>query len=175
MPLVAHLRQHLLLSRRLGQGVTLGNIVGQGLLREDGLAQVNGPNGRRRMVMVGRGDEDDVNVLLAFLEHLAVIVVGLGRRLVLDLVAELLELARELVVVHVTNRHEALAHGAVEAVAAHAVSGNNGDAELRVGRIRPQQRGHTDVLRSGGHAGEGGSALKKTTTTKLGVLFHKEF
>jgi hypothetical protein len=33
MPLVAHLRQHLLVSRCLGQGVTLVNIVGQWLLR----------------------------------------------------------------------------------------------------------------------------------------------
>ena len=79
--LVAHLRQDLLLPGGLGQGIALGDVVGQRLLAEDVLAVVDGADGRRGVVVVGRGDQDHVEVLVALVEHLAIVVedLGLGR------------------------------------------------------------------------------------------------
>ena len=78
MPLVAHLRRHLVLVRQLAEAAGLGNIVAERLLAIDALAQLHGDQRRRGMVMVGRGDENGVDLLVQLVEHAAVIGEGLN-------------------------------------------------------------------------------------------------
>ena len=73
--LVAHLRRHVLFLGGLHQGIALGHVVGHRLLHERRLAQLDRPHRRRGVVMVGRGDEHDVDVLLALVVHLAIVVI----------------------------------------------------------------------------------------------------
>ena len=83
--LVAHLRQDLLLPGGLGQGIALGDVVGQRLLAKHVLAVVDRPHGSRGVVVIGGGDQDHVEVVMALIEHLAIVVEILGRAVSLTL------------------------------------------------------------------------------------------
>jgi len=78
MSLVAHLRGHFVLAGSLGQGVALVDVVRQRLLAERGLAEIDGPDRSRGVVVVRRGDEHRVEILVAIVEHLAVVVEDFG-------------------------------------------------------------------------------------------------
>src|SRR5262249_18888789 len=95
MSLVAHLRQNLFFACRLGQGVAFVDIMREGLLRKRRLPQVYRANGRRRMMMIRRGDQHNVELAVAFLKQLSVVKKGFWRRLILVLLAELFEFRRD--------------------------------------------------------------------------------
>ncbi len=84
VPLVAHLRDDLVLLGGLGHGTAFGDRVGQGLLAVDVLAMADGRDGRDRMVMVGRGDHHGIDLLVQLVEHLAEIVERFGLGMVLQ-------------------------------------------------------------------------------------------
>ena len=104
--LVAHLRQHLLLPGGIGQGIALGDVVGQGFLAKDVLAVVDGTDGSRGMVMIGGGDEDHVEVVVALVEHLAIVEEDLGLGQVLDALPHDLG---DVLLVHVSHSYKLLA------------------------------------------------------------------
>jgi hypothetical protein len=84
VPLVAVLRDDLLLLRLSCQVPRLVHGPAHRLLHVDVLAGVHGIRRDHRMHVIGRGDDDRVDVLL-FLEHLAVVLVFLQpRQLLLD-------------------------------------------------------------------------------------------
>ena len=116
----------------LGQGAALGDVMGQRLLREGGLAALDRADRRRGMVVVRRGDQHDVEILVALVEHLAIVVVDLRLGLAPMTFAELLHGAREGIVIDIDQGHEVLAQAAAEGVAAHAARANHGHAQLLV-------------------------------------------
>ena len=159
--LVAHLRQHLLLAGRLGQGVALGDIVGQRLLAEDVLAVVDGADGGRGMVVIGRGDQDHVEVLVALVEHLAIVVEDLGFGRVLDALVH--DLGNSLLV-HVHQGDEVFAERTAHAVAAHARCADHRHAQLVGRRLLGQHEGSPGDAGHGGDRGPGRGALEKATS-----------
>ena len=156
--LVAHLRQDLLLPGGLGQGIALGDVVGQRLLAEDVLAVVDRADGGRGVVVIGRGDQHHVEVLVALVEHLAVVVEDLGLGRVLDAVLHHLG---DVLLVHVDQGDEVLAQGAAHAVAAHARRADHGHAQLVARRLLGQHEGPAGDARQRGDAGRGRRTLEK--------------
>ena len=75
--LVAHLRDDLVLPRRLGQGAGLGDGAGHRLLHVDVLAELHRLHRDEGVHVIGRRDEDRVDVLL-LLEHHAEVLVFRG-------------------------------------------------------------------------------------------------
>ncbi len=76
--LVAHLRNDLLLDRGLTHDPRLVDRARQRLLAIDVLAQLHGRHRGHGMGVVGRGDQDRVDLAVHFVEHLAEIDVALG-------------------------------------------------------------------------------------------------
>ena len=76
--LIAHLRDDLVLARRFGQGARLADGAGQRLLHVDVLAELHRRHGHEGVRVIGRRDDDRVDVLL-LLEHHAVVLVLRGR------------------------------------------------------------------------------------------------
>ncbi len=70
----AHLDDPLVLAGRGQHGLALGHVHADRLLDVDVGPGLDGGDHRQRVPVVGRGDQDDVEVLL--LEHLAVVAVG---------------------------------------------------------------------------------------------------
>ena len=161
MALVAHLRRHVLFFGGLHQGVALGHVVGHGLLHEGRLAQLDRPHGRRGVVVVGRGNEHDVEILAALVEHLAVIVVGAD---VGGLVLDPLDGLGHDVVVHVDQGHGPLVGGDARVPAAHAAAADHADAELRVGRPVGQHGRDAKHRYPGSRAGDSGRLPEKIAT-----------
>ena len=133
VPLVAHLREHVLLLGGLHQGIALGHVVGQRLLHEDRLAQLDRPHRRRGVMVIGRGDEHHVDVLVALVVHLAVVVEG-G-----DVGGPALDLTRSTALPRIFSSTSTRATGRSLAAllgiaAAHAAAGDHGHAELGIGR-----------------------------------------
>ncbi len=79
VPLVAHLRGDLGFLGAAGDVARLFDTPGERLLHIDVLAEIHGGRGDGRVHVVGRGDDDGVDVFLV-LEHVAVIFVALGFR-----------------------------------------------------------------------------------------------
>ena len=79
LALGADLHDALVLARGGEDGFALEDIHADGLLQIDIRAGFNGGDGLQRVPMVGRADEDDIE--LVFLEHLAVVAVGARRLL----------------------------------------------------------------------------------------------
>ena len=75
----AHLHDPLVLAGRGQHGLPLGHVDADRLLDVDVGAGLDGRDHRQGVPVVGRGDQDDVEVLL--LEHLAVVAVGARRLL----------------------------------------------------------------------------------------------
>jgi hypothetical protein len=73
MPLIAHLGGGLGSAGHFAQLARLGDIVAQRFLAIDGLAQLHGDHGRRRVLMVGCRDENGINPFADFVEHPSVI------------------------------------------------------------------------------------------------------
>ena len=108
MPLVAHLRGDLVLVRHFAELAGLGDVVAERFLAVDALAQLHGDHRRGGMMVVGRGDEHGVDLLVQLVEHAAVIVEGLDLA-VAALAAERLLETFKLLVVHVDQGHEMFA------------------------------------------------------------------
>ena len=156
--LVAHLRENLLLPGGLGQGIALGDVVGQWLLAEDMLAVVDGADGGRSVVVIGRGDQHHVEVLVALVEHLAIVVENLGLGRLLDTILHNLG---DVLLVHIDHGDKVLAEGAAHAIAAHARHADHGHAQL-VGRRRLGQ-----------HEGAAGDARQHSDTGRSRRTFEK--
>ena len=170
MSLVAHLRGDLVLLGGLGQLAAFGDVVGQRLLREGGQAALDGPDRRRGMMVVRRGDQHHVEFLVQLVEHLAIVVIDLGFGLVAVAIAVLFQGAGDGVVVDFDDGHEVLAQPGAEGVAAHASHGDRGHAELLVVVRLGQDVGGGKVHRSHG-AGRQCSLLDEIAAG--GVLAHE--
>ena len=121
--LIAHLSQDLLFARGVGEGPAFGDIMGQWLLAEDMLAIMDGADGGRGVVVIGRGHKDDVEILVALVEHLAVIVEDLGPGAVLYAVAH--DIGDRLLI-DIDQGDEFFLEGAAHAIAAHASRTDDG-------------------------------------------------
>ncbi len=77
MPLIAHLRGEFGFLGAAGEMAGFFDTPGERLLHVDVLAEIHGGRGDGRVHVVGRGDDDGVDVFLV-LEHVAVIFVALG-------------------------------------------------------------------------------------------------
>ncbi|MCX5654561.1 MAG: hypothetical protein NTY65_07950 [Planctomycetota bacterium] len=158
MALVAHLRVDLVLLGLLGKCAALIDVVGERLLAEGVHAHADGPDGGRRVVVVGRGDEDDIDFLAVGVEHLAVIVVGLG---VGDLALDLLDGLGDLLVVDVAKGDAPLVGGLTRVAAAHAAARYDRNAEFGARRPRTENNRPAEKPQAGRAAGDGGGRLQK--------------
>ena len=73
MALIAHLRRDFGLRRHRPHGAGLANVMADGLLAIDVLAQLHGNHGGQGVMMVWRGDEHGVHSIADLVEHLPVI------------------------------------------------------------------------------------------------------
>ncbi len=137
VPLVAHRRVNLVLPRFGRERARLVDAPRQRLLAEHTLARANGADRGRRVVVVRGGDQHRVDVLRVLVVHRAVVVV---HRRVFDLVAELLDRLRDLLVVHVAERDEALARRGAGVAAALPAAPDDRDPELLVRRACRKNR-----------------------------------
>jgi hypothetical protein len=76
--LVAHHRGQALLPRDVGHHTGFVDVTGHGLLAEAVLAHLHRHHGRDRMGVVGRADGHGVDLVAEFVEHAAIVIVGLG-------------------------------------------------------------------------------------------------
>ena len=136
MALVAHLGHDLVLFGGLRQRSGLIDVVREGLFAERVLAILDGPHGGRGVVVVGRGDEDYVDLLVHLVEHLAVVEEGLDLVHLDFLFAQPLHGVGHAGIIHIHEGDKLLAHGRAHAGPALAVSANDSGAELaRGGRM----------------------------------------
>ena len=122
----------------------------QRLLAIDMLAALDGLHRREGVVVIGRGDDDGVD-LLHLVEHLAVV----GELLRLGI---LLEDAGGVALIHIAQRHDVLALHLAEVVGALAADADAGEVELLVGGGRPAQAQHAAGHHHEGSGGKRGAA-----------------
>ena len=166
MPLVAHLGHDLIFVGRLGEDAGFEDGMGDRLLDVDMLASAHALHGDVSVRMVGRGDDDRVDVL-ALVEHLAEVGEQRGLRELLDRPGAAAE-------VQVAERDDILVRGIPHVAAADAAETNGGDVQLPARRGRRSDGRSLTGRRLGGAAGDGhgrgGQAglTKEGTTIELG-------
>jgi len=139
VPLVAELGGHLLPAGRLREGADLGQVVAHRLLDVDVLAEPDRAHHGGRVVVVGRGHEDGVELLAHLVVHLPEVGVGPG---LVALPLGLLHRPRHRLVVHVHEGHDLPAlEGLVEVRHAAAAHADAGDPEPLAGASCPRKRG----------------------------------
>src|ERR1044071_7855008 len=163
--LAADLNNALVVAHRLHQAFAFVNGEGERFLAVDILAALHGTQVHKRVPVIGRAGDDDVDVI-AFHE-LAKILVLLRRLAVL---AELLAGSLGVAVVNVADgNHIAMPRRPATVAAALAAATDQGDAGTVVGTQRPGLRGvslfefHKPTRHAGGGR-NGGSGLDETTT-----------
>ena len=148
VPLVAELRDDVVLLGGLHQPADLIDRVGQGLFAVDVLAALDGGHGRHRVGMVGRGHHDRVDLLVELVKHLAEVAVlpGLGPFLEGG--------GGAAAAVDVAERDDVLDAQAVQIVPSPAADADAGDAELLAGRglaaLRNRMARHDHTRRRAG-------------------------
>ena len=162
LTLVAHLGRNLVELGFLDEGPDLVEIVGQRLLNESGLAQPQRADGRRPMMVVRGADQDHVEILVALVEHLAVVVVDLGAGAfavagVLDLFHGLGEAA----LVDVDQGDRPLLGRFADGITAHASGADHRDTKLGSRR------------RLGKHVGRDGPLCRSTRPDQFRTLLQK--
>ncbi len=128
--LIAHLRHDTCSFRLLEKHTRLSHRSRERLLDVDVLAQIHCCYGRDRMGVVGRGDNDGVDVRLHLIEHLPKI--GISRS-----VGKAFEGFGRAVPVDIRQRDDILACHLLQIVAAHAAGSDRGDVQLVAGRRVP--------------------------------------
>ncbi len=164
--LVAHLRNDLVFAGDLGHFAALVDGVGQRLLAVDVLAAFHSGDRGHRVVMVGRGHHDGVDLLVQLVEHLAEVAELRGLGMVV-------EGADDAVVapVDVAEGHDIVAAGHRAHVApAHRADADAGDVQLLAGRRRAAA-GH-GVSRHDGDRRHGGPRGAQEFTTIGQYLLH---
>ena len=159
--LVAHLRQHLLLPGSFGQRIALGDVLGERLLAKNVFAVVDGPHGRRGMVVIGGGDQDHVDIVVALVEQFAIVVKNLRPGRVLD---ALLHDLGNVLLVHVRQSHELLAQCATHGVGADARRADHGHPQLVARRPLGQHEGPAGD--AGQHAADRGRRTFEKATPR---------
>ena len=147
MPLVAHLGHDLVLVGRLGEDAGFEDGMGDRLLHVHMLAAAHALHRDEGVRMVGRGDDDRIDVLL-LVEHLAEVREQGGLRELLDRPGAAAE-------VQVAERDDVLVGGVLHVAAADAAEPDGGDVQLLVGGDRP---GRGIEPRAGNREGGGGQA-----------------
>ncbi len=136
VPLVAELRDDVVLLGGLHQLADLVDRVGQGLFAVDVLAALDGGHRRHCVGMVGRADDDRVDLLVDLVEHLAEIAVlpGLG---------PLFEGGGGMAAaIDVAQRDDVLAGEVVQIRSALPADADAGDTDLLAGRGLAALRNH---------------------------------
>ena len=123
----AHLRDELLLPGDLGHDAGLVHRVRERLLAVAVLAQLHGHDGRRGVGMVRRADHHRVDLAVHLVQHLAEVLVPLGRR-------ELLKCLGRVGVIDVAQGHEVFTGHALDIVAPASGDADAGDIQLLMGR-----------------------------------------
>src|SRR5262245_42673067 len=96
------------------------------------LPELDGADGGRRMVMIGSGDQYGIDVLVALIEHLAIVVIGLRFA---RLLRQLVHYCPETLLVDINTGNEAFAGCQARIAAALSSTADDGDAELRIRRL----------------------------------------
>ena len=151
MALVAHLGGDLRLTGGLGQGAGFVNRVGERLLDIDVFAGANGRHGDHCVGVVGRGDDDGVNVLL-LVKHFAVVAKH-------SCLWVFLERLSGVVLVHVAKGHDVLRGARSDVVPSHASDTDACDVESFAGRLLSRHGAdHRAGHNTEGRGGQGSGA-----------------
>ena len=145
--LIAHLGHDIVLMGGLGEDARFEDGMGDRLLHVDVLAAAHAFHRDVGVRMVGRSDDDGVDVLL-LVEHLAEIGVEGGLGLLLDRAAATAE-------IQVAERDDVLFGGIADVARADAAEADRGHVQLLVGRDRA---GGRIEPRAGDREGGGGHA-----------------
>jgi hypothetical protein len=129
MALVAHLSVHLMFFCGFGQDAAFSDVVGKGFLYKDVLVEFDCTDGGRGVVVVRGGDEDYVDVFVAFVEHLAIVMVSFG---VGQFVLDAFDGFGHGIVVDVAEGDAAVVGGSVGVASAGSAAAYDGDAWLGV-------------------------------------------
>ena len=134
MALVAHLGLHLGRAGRLGQLAHLANRMGQRLLEVDVFAVLEAGHRDHVVRVVGRRDDDPVDVLVFLVQHDAEVFVLPGVR-------ESVEHLGGVLVIDIAQGHEVLGAALLDVVVAHAADADGRQVELVAGPLprRPGQ------------------------------------
>ncbi len=146
--LISHLGGDFIFGRHLAHHPRFVNRMGQRLLAIDMFAQLHGHDAGRRVVMIGRGDDDGIDLLYLF-EHLAVIAIKTGARIFLAALAQP-------GVIHIAKRHDVFAGAGVGVAGAFAVGADDGDVEFFARRFEADLGCGRITGQHGGAGGDGG-------------------
>ena len=130
MNLRAHLSGHVFLFGGLGDESSLPNGVRQGLFAVDVKAGADGPDAGRDMVMIGRADDDGIELTSFFFEQFAVVGVATG-------FWETLGKAVEVSFVDVAQGDDVFAGDAVDIFRSPIGRANDGNVEFFIGGFCP--------------------------------------
>ncbi len=149
LALVAHLRHNFGLVGGRRQAPRFPYRVRKRLFAIDVLPALDGLHGREGMMMIGRRDDNSVD-LLHLVEHLAVI----GELLRLGI---LLEDVARVVLIYVAKGNNVLALHVAQVITALAADANAGDIKLLIRGGCPAQAQHTARHHQESGSGEGGA------------------
>jgi len=168
VPLLAQLRDHVVLLGRGHHQTHFLDRVRQGLFHVHVLAQRHGDHRRQEVVMVRSGDEDGVDALVHLVEHLAIVVEDLQLRRIHvgSVLLEPVVRRGQVVFVDVHQGHQVLGHGSAEAGQALVRTANHDRVEFRIRRALAEYVGRGEHLGSQAQAGGGRRASQKRATSK---------
>ena len=126
VPLVAHLRDDLLVQRRLAHGSDFGHRVGERLFAVNMFAMTDRRERRHRVGVVRRADEHSIKIVRHFIEHLPEILESFG-------FGEPVEVIRRATLIHIAQGHDVLARHGTEVRPSLTTTANHCQPDL-VGR-----------------------------------------
>ncbi|MCR4415328.1 MAG: hypothetical protein NUV77_23190 [Thermoguttaceae bacterium] len=163
VPLVAQLRDDVVLFGGLHQRAALVDRMGQGFLAIDVFAAPDGRHGGHGVEVVGRGHHHGVDLLLHRVEHLAEVLELRG-------VGPAPERVRGAPGIDIAQGHDVLATDRVQVAGPHAPDANARDVQLLVGgRLAALGHGVAGHDRRHGH---GGWRRLDQLSTRQGGLLH---
>ena len=121
--LVAHLGHDFVIFGQLAQVASFVNRLGQRFLAVNVFPHLDRSRGNDAVQVIRNGNRDRINILLLFLKHLAPVLVGIGRGVLLARV-------RCLALVRITNRYNVLGTAMLNITAAFASGTDAADPQL---------------------------------------------
>ena len=164
MALVAHLSGGFGLTGHGAQLAGLGNVMGERFLAIHGLAELHCEHGGRRVVMVGRGNEDRVNLLADLVKHHPVIGEHLQFGCVLLFPLQPLLYLGVVLLVRIHDGHQvvlALGHQPVEMIHAASAAADLDAIEFAAWARSSEQIGDRQETTRGHRAGGQRTLLEK--------------
>jgi len=162
VPLVAHLGDDLVFASGFGEFARFVHGMGHRLLHIDMLAGLDGCHGDHGVSVIRRGNDDRVDILL-LVDHLPVVLVGLGLRI-------LGEYFGGVAGIDVTQRDDILTGALLEIVLPHAPHADGRDIQFPAGRSLAPGSDHVTGHNAECGNGSGGSG-QETSPVQRGVGF----